>query len=92
MEQSIQDILFPSIERQWSDFCRSRGLDPEAVPKDSKWLNAKCDVLAMWSHVHYGHDVFVTGDANFHSTQKKSALLLLGAGRIEYPNDAVTLI
>jgi hypothetical protein len=92
LEQSIHEILFPSIEFQWSDFCRSRGLDAEALPKDSAWLNKKCDVLAMWSHMRYKHDVFVTSDENFHSAQKKSDLLVLGAGRIEYPSDAVALI
>lgn len=92
LEQSIHDILFPSVECQWSDFCRSRGLDAEAVLKNSEWLNKKCDVLAMWSHMHYEHDIFVTSDENFHSEQKKSDLLVLGAGRIEYPEDAVALI
>ena len=92
LEQSIHDILFPSVECQWSDFCRSRGLDSEAVPKNSVWLNKKCDVLAMWSHMHYEHDIFVTSDENFHGEKKKSDLLILGAGRIEYPWNAVVLI
>lgn len=91
LEQSIHSILFPSVECQWSEFCRSRGLDPETALKNSEWLNKKCDVLAMWSHIHYEHDVFVTSDKNFHSEKKKSDLLILGAGRIEYPNDAVVL-
>lgn len=59
---------------------------------DRKWKNAKCDVLAIWSHAFRKRQVFVTTDRNFHKTSKKSRLIGLGAGRIETPASAVSLL
>jgi len=54
-----------------------------------KWLNAKCDVLALWSHIWYKGDIFVTRDEIFFNTTKKSPLEKLGAKKIMYPYEAV---
>jgi hypothetical protein len=59
---------------------------------DHQWRNAKCDVLSIWSHIHYRRHVFVTSDGNFHKETKKPRLLALGAGRIEQPADAALLL
>ena len=58
-----------------------------------RWRNCKCDVLALWSHIHHNNrDVFVTDDRNFHAETKKPALIALGANRIEIPSSALSLI
>lgn len=90
LEESIHRILFPAIEFLHSDYCSVRGLDPKS-DNDRPWRNAKCDVLAMWSHIHYDGDIFVTSDNNFHIKQKKAALIDFGAKQIDYPRDAAAL-
>ena len=49
-----------------SDLAKSR--------PDGRWLNAKCDVQALWCHIREGDGVFVTSDRNFHKVTKKSRL------------------
>src|ERR1700730_7089117 len=49
----------------WQDYCRANGLDPATSPPSReyrKWRNCKCDVQAIWSHIHGKRDVFVTSD------------------------------
>jgi hypothetical protein len=77
---------------KWSDFCDDRGVDPNSGTIDRKWLNAKCDVQAFWSHMHHEREVFVTSDQNFHAETKKRELLALAGGRIEYPIGAAALL
>jgi hypothetical protein len=91
LERQIHTMLFPSIEFVWTDFCRARALD-SAAGIDRKWRNAKCDVQALWSHIHHERDVFVTSDANFHKPAVQAQLVALGANRIEYPHAAQALI
>jgi hypothetical protein len=96
LEQEIHSILFPTVPFLWEDYCRANNLDPLDRPpnpstgKWRKWRNCKCDVQAIWSHVHHKRDVFVTSDTDFHD--KKAALIALGAGRIERPDDALSLL
>ena len=77
LERDIRQILVPKCRIHLADYCQSNQLDPArsstASPLGNKWRNAKCDVLAMWSHLHHGRDVFAIIDGNFHKT-KKSAL------------------
>lgn len=89
-ERQIHAILFPNIEFGWQKYCEARQLDINFP--DAKWRNKKCDVQAMWSHIDNRRDIFVTSDANFHSPAKKRALIALGAGRIETPTDALSLL
>ena len=91
LEHQIHTVLFPNIEFGWLDFCRARDLEPEAGI-DRKWRNAKCDVQALWSHIHHKRGVFVTSDVNFHKPTSRTQLTALGAGRIEYPNAAQALV
>jgi hypothetical protein len=88
-ERRLHEILFPQIEFYYGDFCKARGIDPNITPANSKWRNAKCDVLALWSHITYDGDIFVTSDNNFLKQTKKPALIALGAGDILTPQDAV---
>lgn len=92
LESKIHGILFPSMPFKWSDFCDDRGVDPNSGTIDRKWLNAKCDVQAFWSHMHHEREVFVTSDQNFHAETKKRELLALAGGRIEYPIGAAALL
>ena len=92
VERRIHEILFPDVPFLWPDFINANHLDPAALPLNSKWRNAKCDVLAIWSHIHHARDVFVTNDHNFHKLTKKSALTALGAGRIEQADAAMKLL
>jgi hypothetical protein len=95
LERKIHEILFPDVEFTWCDYCRANGFDPKSAPSGEwrdRWRNCKCDVQAMWSHIHYGRDIFVTSDSKFHAMTKKPALVALGARRIEYPKDAVSLM
>jgi hypothetical protein len=91
LEKQIHGTLFPNVEFLWQDYCRANWLDPASTPS-GRWRNCKCDVLGIWSHIHTNRDVFVTSDGNFHVAAKKAALVSLGAKRIEYPNDAVSLL
>lgn len=93
LERQIHEILVPAVPFLWSDYCKANGLDySAALPLNSAWGNHKCDVLALWSHIHDARDVFVTNDNDFHAMTKRAALITLGAGRIERPDAAVTLV
>ena len=50
---------------------------------------AKCDVLAMWCHITFGGDIFITSDRNFFRKTKKPHLIALGARDILTPQGAV---
>jgi pyruvate/2-oxoglutarate dehydrogenase complex dihydrolipoamide dehydrogenase (E3) component len=76
----------------WLDYYAAHRLDSTALPLNSTWRNHKCDVLALWSHIHDARDVFVTNDEEFHKMTKKAALLALGSGRIESAETAATLV
>lgn len=85
LEREIQAILFPTIELEFRDFCEKRGLDLDNHEAWRKWVNAKCDVLVLWSHIWHDGGIFVTTDQNFHKKTKKPKLVALGAGKILRP-------
>lgn len=89
LEKPIHNILFPRIPFEYGNYCRLLGIDPSSGTVDKKWRNAKCDVLAIWCHIHYGNDIFITNDGNFHKATKKSRLIALGAKEILRPREAV---
>jgi len=92
LERKIQEILFPTIEVEYKEFCRKRGLNLNEKEMWRKWVNAKCDVLALWSHIWNGDGIFVTTDNNFHKKTKKPRLIALGAGEILTPTKAIDRI
>jgi hypothetical protein len=92
LEHTIHAVLFPNSEYRWIDYCQARGIDPSASQVDSKWHGRKCEVQAMWCHIHHRRDVFVTSGPRFHQFASKAALIGLGAGAIERPAEAVNLI
>ena len=91
LERHIHEILFSNLEFMYADYLARLG--PGVTPRlQKKWRNAKCDVLAMWSHIHYGADIFVTEDRNFHKTTKKPQLIALGAKQICTPSTCAEVI
>lgn len=90
LEQNIHAVLFPASPFLWSDFCAVNCIDPASTSPNSSWRNRKCDVLAIWSHIHDGREVFVTNDGNFH--RRRAALIELGAGRVERAERAAALL
>ena len=86
--QEIHAILFPNMPFDYADYCMSAGINPKDEPLDGKWRNARCDVVALWTHIYYGGDVFITSDQNFHRAMKKPRLIALGAGDIMKPDEA----
>jgi len=89
LEEKVHKILFPEIEFSYKEFCRKRGLDLNSGSIDRRWRNAKCDVLALWSHIWHGNGIFVTADNEFHKESKKPYLIAIGAGEILRPDEAV---
>jgi hypothetical protein len=95
LEKQIHTILFPAVEFSWEDYCRANRLDPATSSPSReyhKWINRKCDVQAIWSHIHGKRDVFVTGDGKFFKVTKRPALIDLGAKEIERPEGAISLL
>ena len=72
LERKIHDVLFPNIPFPYSEYCRRLGLNSDDGVIDRKWRRAKCDVQAMWCHIYYNNDIFVTQDNNFHKATKKA--------------------
>jgi hypothetical protein len=83
--QEIHQILFPSIPFDHEAYRLSRNLPPGNL--DPHWRNAICDDLALWCHIYYGRDAFLTSDANFHKQSKKPKLVAIGAMEILRPEE-----
>jgi hypothetical protein len=92
LEKEIQIVLFGENEVEFGDFCRKHGYDKGAKEAWEKWVNRKCDVLTLWSHIRYNGDIFVTNDSNFYKQTKKPRLVELGCGRILTPPEAVKML
>jgi hypothetical protein len=76
-ERAIHEVLFSSVPFE---------IDSSEHPVGSKqwlrWLNAKCDVLTMWCHLHYGGDVFVSSDKTFTLAANASGCSAWGLDRL----------
>jgi len=92
LEKQIHEVLFPDVPFEYQDYCASHGIDPSTDRRNPNWVNKRCDVLGLWSHIHHGGDIFVTSDTNFHAVTKKPALIALGAGNILKPAEAVATV
>jgi len=73
-------------------YCLGIEVDSNSLDAGYKWKNAKCDVQALWSHIQYCREIFVTSDKNFHLQSKKISLIKLFNGKIETPESAVKLL
>jgi hypothetical protein len=85
LEKEIHDILFPERAFNFEAFKQESDNEDKAY---KNWLNARCDVLAMWCHIWHECDVFVTTDTNFHKATKVPRLERLGASLILRPEQA----
>jgi len=92
LEKQIHDIVFPQSEFTWHNYADANGLDPDSLSPHGGWRSRKCAVQEMWTHIHNKRDVFVTANDEFHKPAKKTALFALGAGQIERPAQAVSLL
>jgi len=92
LERKVQRILFPTIAIEFCDFCKERGYKLDDNKAWSRWVNAKCDVLGLWSHIWFKGDIFITTDKDFHKKSVKPRLIELGAGKILRPDEAVNLL
>lgn len=90
LDHKIHEALFPNIEFDYLKYRDRLGIDPKSDIIDAKWRNAKCDVLAMWSHIRFDGDIFVTEDKNFRKPKKKAQLIALGAGNILRAQEAAS--
>jgi len=92
LERKVQRILFPTISIEFSDFCKERGYKLDDNKAWSRWVNVKCDVLALCGHIWFKGDIFITTDRDFHKKSVKPQLIELGAGKIPRPDVAVNLL
>lgn len=90
VEQEIHTILFPNIPFRYSEYCERFAVNSGNGTIDRKWRRAKCDVQAMWCHMYYSGDIFVTQDNNFHKATKKARLVALGAREILKPSKCLS--
>jgi hypothetical protein len=92
IEHEVHSILYPSIHYKWRDYRKAHQIEETLPSKESPWRQAKCDVQMILAHIRHERDVFVTSAEIFHRDLKKRQLIALGAGAIEYPAQAVTMI
>jgi hypothetical protein len=86
LEQQIHQVLFPKIPFKYESYCKEYAGHVQGMAIDRRWRRAKCDVQAMWCHIHYQNDIFVTEDRNFLKRTKKPQLIALGAKEILLPS------
>jgi hypothetical protein len=69
------------------------GSESQVASQPRKPRVAGCDVLTMWSHIHYRGDVFVMSNSqDFLRESRVAALQELGVSRLMKPTDAVGLL
>lgn len=78
LENRIHDVVAPKLPRQ----------APE-TQEHGRWLNAKCDIQAIWCQVTYGTDILATRDKRL--IRKLPNLAPLGAYLMQ-PADIVALM
>lgn len=82
LELKIHAILFPNHPSSFSD---------QQEPRlRRKVRNVRCDVFAIWGHIHSSRDYFVTLDKRFH--RRKDLLGEVGARGIVTPSELVEKI
>lgn len=82
LELALHQILFPNIPTYLTN--------NQSSQLRRKVINAKCDVFALWGHIYFGRDYFITKDDNF--LKKSGKLKDLGARHIYLPEDFVNCI
>lgn len=71
--EDIHKTLFPGQPYSFQDALAKAGANANPASVEHKWRNRSLDVHALWCHLHYGGDLFVTSDKNFHKKQRALA-------------------
>jgi hypothetical protein len=79
LELAIHQVLFPHIPTDRAD--------GQPVSLRKKVTNAKCDVFALWGHIYFERDYFITNDKRF--MKRTEELKKLGAKGIYTPEQFV---
>jgi hypothetical protein len=89
LDKRIHSILFPNTPVSLKNFCIENNIPENSL--DPKWVNRKIDVISIWCHIYYEHDIFITNDKNFLKS-KKLKLQEIGARSILSSEDAIKVI
>jgi hypothetical protein len=82
----IYRTLFPGQPISLQEAISRAGTEADLGAVEHKWRNRELDVHALWCHLHYGGDIFVSSDKNFH--KKKDQLTRFGSPLIFTPCQA----
>ena len=88
--ERIHSVLFPQEAFEFQDVLAAAGPEADTQVIEQKWRRRALDVHALWCHIHYDGDIFVTRDDVFFRQSKRQPLASLGAARILRPSDAAT--
>jgi hypothetical protein len=84
----IHTVLFPGSPFDLQDALAAAGGQADPGVIEGKWRNRELDVQALWCHLYYSGDIFVTNDDVFFRKKKQEPLAKLGAATILRPCDA----
>lgn len=88
LDYDIHKILFPNIEPKYEDFCKNRVIDSKIL--NTKWVNAKIDVLIFWCHIYYKKDIFITRDGNFKKHESDLSSLSFKKIQVKCPEEYIS--
>jgi hypothetical protein len=89
--ERIHSVLFPGHAFDLQDALASAGTNADPAVIEGKWRNHALDVDALWCHLHYDGDIFVTSDTDFLKPYGRGDLAQFGPIRILHPCDAARL-
>lgn len=90
MLEDIHNALFPGKPYILQDALALANATVDADTVERKWRNRALDVHALWCHLRYNGDIFVTSDKNFH--RKQASLAIFGPVQILDPCQANGLV
>jgi hypothetical protein len=88
LERQVHAILYDAIDYRWGEFMRSPEAERHPAAAYACWCAARCNVLAMTSHIYAGGDLFISRDERFWWSDAPQRLRRLGAGEILTPREA----
>ncbi len=90
LARKIHTILFPTFPYDWKEYSEKNHLDISKLTP--QFRNKRCDVISLWCHIYYQHDIFITSDKNFLRKAKLESLHILGSKKILTPKDALDFL
>jgi hypothetical protein len=85
----IHSVLFAGHSFDLQEALAAAAGQADPAVTEQKWRNRELDVQALWCHLRYDGDIFVTSDDGFFKKLKREPLANVGATRILRPCDAV---